>query len=365
MKLTVRQRDGSGALYLGEGSIRSVAAELERLRQQSGQAQDVLTSIPWFLSETTRSNQIPLIVLVHEGGYPYGAVLLRGYKAFGAPTGLFKAGYFCGRGAAIGVAARRPEIVEAATRLLFRTALAHTVVAMLTRCGRQNHPLQVSPKTSDGLWRMREMRSCLSLAGGMDGLTSRFSYKMRRNFRYYKRRAEKELCCVFLPQLTPAQSRAAVEALHRRVAWPLRTSDAMKHEAALRGLPGWFSMGLKDGSGNWLSFLSGWRQPGATYVEWQLNAAQMTTSSLSMVMRHYWLEYEVSRGTLKVIFLEGTSFAWSLACEPQICGDLLATSKGLLGLAVRQIVSRLNPLGQVAQLHKKAGTSFFDDPVRQ
>ncbi len=64
----------------------------------------------------------------------------------------------------------------------------------------------------------------------------RLSLKSRRNFGYHHRRAE-TAGCVFLPKLTPEQSRAAVQAIGPRV----------------RN----FAMGLTDHEGGWIGYLAG------------------------------------------------------------------------------------------------------------
>ena len=215
MKITCHDNNAIADVYIGARSVNSIATELEHLKRQFGQGQDVLTSVQWFVPETARSNELPLVMLLREGEHPYGAVLLHGSKAVGVPSGVFKGGYSCGRGGVVGATARQHAIVEDATRLLLKKNLAHTVIVSLLRCNQHSglSNMDALEKGSD-LWRMREMGSCLSLEGGMEGVLSRFSYKMRRNFRYYKKMAERDYSCVFLPELSGEQSQAAVAAMH-------------------------------------------------------------------------------------------------------------------------------------------------------
>ncbi len=211
-----------------------------------------------FLADSSRWSTVPVAVLMRRGNALYGAVLLHGRTMYGMPTGVLKGGYSCGRGAVIAVRAERPVVVEIASRMLLRSLVAHTVAIRLLRCdedgGARN---EARAREVDGRWLLRDARSCISLEGGMEGLMSRLSYKMRRNLRCYRRRAEKDLSCVFIPQLSPTQSRQAVEALNDRSIHPLPATLALRYEADLRDVPGSFAMGIQDGAGNWLSFMQG------------------------------------------------------------------------------------------------------------
>ena len=366
MRFAVQEGQTSATIYVGENSILAVQHLIDHVRAACGQGEDILTSLPWFLAHAHRSEALPVIVVLHTrdngSDAPVGALLLHGRKVVNIPTGMFKAGYLCGRGAAIGPRPRRPWIAETAARLLISKLLAHTVLVTLAGDG-VSAPDSALAEAAAGPWRMRETRCVLSLEGGMDGLYSRLSYKMRRNFRYYRQRAERDLGCTFLPDLTAEEHVAAVEALHARSARPQTRIHALQHAAALQAVPGGFAMGLKDGSGNWLSYLAGWRQPDASSIEWQLNVDDMKTSSLTTAMRHYWLEHEVSLGTPRVIFVGETSPAWSRPCERDWCGDLLLTTKGAAGVLIKTIVQRLSPTGQVASLYQKPGTIFQEPPT--
>lgn len=354
MKFRSRHKDIMAEIYLGERSVRSVAGEIDLLRRQCNQQFDVMTSVPTLLASRFRWNTFPAVVVLRRGEASYGAVLLHGRTRFGIPTGVLKAGHLCGRGTVIAAPADRANVLEVAARLLIRGWLAHTVAIRVLQCDGSRLPDAIPAREVDGRWLQRESRSCLSLAGGMDGLMSRLSYKMRRNLGYYRRKAEQVLGCVFLPQLSPAQARQAVEALHRHTDYPLPTALALRYEAALRAAPHSFAMGLQDRAGNWLSFLAGWRAPQAIYIEWQLNMTGHAAASLSTVMRSYCLEHEIRLGTQQVIFVGGTTAAWSRACEPQICSDLLVVRNGLIGAITRSLANWWRPGGELAEMHAAA-----------
>jgi hypothetical protein len=321
---------------LGRRSVERLFSLVETLRIETGQSEEILTSKGWFLKQARRSNTLPLVVLISEGAVPCGAALFHGRKFLGIPTGAFAGGYYCGRGLVIGTNSRRHEIAEFAANALIRAHLAHTIKMVLS--GPSNVPVDREKQCSKRFreaWKLREMRTCLSLAGGMPGLMSRFSHKMRRNFTYYWRRAETEFGCVFIPQLSESQSTSAIEALHARSSRPLSRKESMERGAALRAVPHAFSMGLLDSSGNWLSYIAGWRESDSSFVEWQLNCEGLEKQSISTAMRHYYLEHEVGLGMRRVIFVGGTTPTWGRACEPAICGELTVAAGGVVGLILK------------------------------
>ncbi len=160
----------------------------------------------------------------------------------------------------------------------------------------------------------------------------RLGYKMRRNLRYYRRRAQSEFGCRFLPDLTAEQRRQAVQALFDKGTYPTAAQRAWRLEAALLAVPGHFAMGLQDEHGEWLSYITGWRGAEGTYIDWQLNRDSHEGASISTVMRGYLLEHEAERQSPAIIFVGGTSPFWSRVCEPSICGGFAGDPQGSHGL---------------------------------
>jgi hypothetical protein len=89
---------------------------------------------------------------------------------------------------------------------------------------------------------------------------SRFGAHTRRNLRYYRRRAEKEINAVFQPELTVRESHEAFEQLKKSSFQPFPSSLAewRNLDGLLRTRPGYFAVGLRAG-GEWISYLVGMR----------------------------------------------------------------------------------------------------------
>ena len=336
---------------IGQRCIQAARSDIDALREHSGSLDDAMTSLHRFLSWAALWDELPMALLMRRSNTLYGAALLSLRRKYGIPVGLVRAGNLGGQGGVIAAAADRAAVMEAASRILLRKPLAHTVM-LSTLWANQTVPGPVLPVPGvRGQWHFREVRLRLDLSGGLEATMERLGYKMRRNLRYYRRKAEGELGCHFLPALTPGQRQQAVDALRGEGTYPVESERAQQLEAALLATPGHFAMGLQDSNGAWLSYVAGWRGVGGTYIDWQLNRDQFESASISTVMRSYLLEHEIAHRSPAIVFVGGTSPFWSRVCEPEVCGDLLATRQGLAGRLARKMACRISPTGQLARLY--------------
>lgn len=333
-------------VHAGEQQVTAVVPIVEELRQRYGLAFDMTLSMSWFLSRTVLWGNEPIVVIVEQGGQPVAAVLLSGRKQFGFPTGVVKAGNGSGDGVVVAPAALRASALAAAIARVLATPWIHTFLISVRGVAGINGGLPVTAVRQT--WRVRPVGTSLSLDGGFEGFLSRLRPRSRRNYRYFRRRAEKEIGASFLPQLEPDEAVQAVQMLQGVAMHPVPYVRAMRFEAAIRATPGYFAMGVRSGNGQWLSYLSGWRQPEGTFVEWQLNHKEFKAHSLSTVMRTYLIEHEAAFGVPQIVFVGGTSQALGRYCAPEQCFDILATREGVRGFLVRYFVPRLRPQSQIA-----------------
>ncbi len=298
-------------------------------------------------------NELPVALLMRRQQQLYGVVWLFYRRKYGLPIGLAKAGNLCGQGSVVADIVDRVSVLETASRVLLRHRLAHTVVVSTLWTG---HAAGFEPPVAHirGQWLLRDVRFRLDLDGGHEATLQRLSHKMRRNLRYYRRRAEAEFGCEFVPELTHEQRNEAVAALFDQAPFQIGARRAWQMEAALRVTPGGLAMGLRDRHGTWLSYIAGWRSADGLHVDWQLNLVCHKQASISTVMRAYMLEYEAARSTPAILFVGLTSDFWSRACEPDVCADLLATRPGFTGNLARWLARWISSEGQVARLHDQA-----------
>jgi hypothetical protein len=328
----------------------AAAPAVEALRRAHGLDADRLTSLDWFVPRTLLWGNRPVVALVEREGRPVAAVLLYARRQRGMPTGVVKGGNRAGDGVVVAAPELRAAALEAAAAAVLAAApWVHTVLASL----RGAPPWRPDPSPLTGFaaaWHSREVATHLALAGGFEGVLSRMSPRTRRNYRYFRRRGERELGLAFTPALGAAEAQEAVAQLHAESAHPVPRRRALRWEAAIRGTPGAFAMGVRDGAGRWLSYLSGWREREDTFVEWQLNHRGHEAASLSTVMRTYLMEHEAARGAGQIVFVGGTSPALGHYCAPGSCHDLLVTRRGIRGVLARELATWLHPRSEVARL---------------
>jgi len=356
--MLLRFRDGDTRVeaLVGQRSIYAAQSQIDALRLRNGQADDVMTSLHRFLPWTSMVGELPIALLMYRSGVLHGAALLSFRQRYGIPIGLVKAGDLGGQGGVIAAPADQGPVLETAARVLLNNSLAHTVILSTQWPGRVVAGANLSVAGVQGQWHFREVRLRLDLSGGLDATMGRFSQRMRRNLRYYRRRAESELGCRFRSEMAPDYRQQAVAALFDKGKYATTARRARRLEAVLEATPGHFAMGLQAANGDWLSYVTGWRGADGTYVEWQRNCDQYQNASISTVMRSYLLEHELGRKSPAIIFVGETAAFWSRVCEPSVCGDLFATRKGIVGHLARELICRFSPTGQVARLHAQAAS---------
>lgn len=337
-------------VFTGERQATAIAPSVQRLRQACGMDADMTTDMSWFISRTVLWGNDPVVVLLDQNGRLAAAALFYHRRPRGFPTGVVKGGNRSGDGLIIAPPRLRAGALQAAMAEVLSLPWVHTILASLRTDEGPDRAAAALQAQVDAAWRVREVGTHLSLEGGFEGFLSRQRPRSRRNYRYFRRRAEKELGLVFVPSLTQAEAMQAVEALHGFSMFPVPFARAVRLEAAIRGTPGYFGMGVRDRAGQWLSYMSGWRQPDGTFVEWQLNHRHFEAASLSTVMRTYFLEHEASRGVPQVVFVGGTSRALRRYCAPSQCYDAFAIRGGVRGFIIKQLVTRFRPQTELGLL---------------
>ncbi len=342
-------------LFIGQRRAAAAAPVVEALRQSLGLASDMTTHVPWFVARTAAWRNSPIIAVLEEDDQPVAAVLFYDRQQFGIPTGVIKGGNRSGDGLVVAAPGQRMAALQAAIAAVLALPWVHMVLVSMRGEALLEATAPAMPPF-DCVWHSREVSTHLSLAGGFEGFLSRLRPRSRRNYRYFRRRAENELGLAFVPSLRPDDAMQAVAELHGVAMHPVPRARARRLEAAIRDTPGHFAMGVRDAAGRWLSYLSGWRQSEGTFVEWQLNRHDMRAASLSTVMRTYLLEHEAAGGVTQVVFVGGTSAALGRYCAPERCFDLLATPAGVRGRLTKRFMTRLHPRGQVALLMQGAAS---------
>jgi hypothetical protein len=120
-----------------------------------------------------------------------------------------------------------------------------------------------------------------------------------------------------------------------------------------------FLIALRSRSGELLSVVGGWRQGTTTVLQHQMNAAGYEKDSLSTVMRSYFLENQIQRGTRTVIFYPGTNDTISHAFEAETTRDLIVRRKSFYAYLLRRLASFLVTRRHYAETHFLGGSTTF------
>lgn len=359
MRVTSEPRDAaatviSGAtihIVRGSDSILRLQRVLADLSVRCGQP-GVMDDVGYFLTKPGTLRRVPHLMLFSKAPTLdlerlaaedlVGAVLLYRYMVMGCGIGMFSTNDRSGRGTLVAPAALRSTLAEMAVRrLMDQGALA---VLISFRDGDERTPQKepdaggtmggatVDEKNVRWVWREREMADFLPLEETFDGTLAKIGTRTRRNMRYYRKRAESELGCVFLPTVEIDQREFLN--FNRECMYAVPAKVASWRYQSLQDIEKPLFMGIKDRGGRWLSMLGGRRHHDGTEILWQMNRSGLSAYSLSIVMRSYFMEHEIAHGMTKLYMEGGTAHPMRFSFVNDKVTDLVVVRRSRLGLMV-------------------------------
>src|SRR6202051_956014 len=204
----------------GCDSILRLQRVLADLSVKCGQP-GVMDDVGYFLSKPGTLKRVPHLLLFSSAAVLdlervtaddlLGAVLVYRYMVLGCGIGIFSTNDRSGRGTLVAPAALRSTLAKIAIRRLMDRGVFAVLISF--RDGDTDNPRQGSDKsqpfagptandkTAQWVWRQREMADYLPLEQTFDGTLAKIGTRTRRNMRYYRKRAEAELGCVFVTRV--------------------------------------------------------------------------------------------------------------------------------------------------------------------
>jgi hypothetical protein len=271
-----------------------------------------------------------------------GAVLLYRYVVLGCGIGIFSTNDRSGRGTLVAPAALRSTVAEMAIRSLMDRGVLAVLISFRdgeVGCheeGRdKSQPFgnySSNEKNARWAWRERDTPDCLPLEETFDGTLAKIGTRTRRNMRYYRKRAEAELGCLFLPTVQ-IDKREFLD-FNRDCMYAVPTRVASWRYHSLKYLEKPLFMGIKDRHGRSLSLLGGRRHHDGTEILWQMNRSGLSAYSLSIVMRSYFIEHEIAHGMTKLYMEGGTAHPMRFSFVNDKVTDLVVVRRSRLGLFV-------------------------------
>jgi hypothetical protein len=350
----------------GCDSILRLQRVLADLSVRCGQP-GVMDDVGYFLSKPGTLRRIPHLLLFSKASVLdlerltaddlLGAVLLYRYMVLGCGIGMFSTNDRSGRGTLVAPAALRSTMAEMATRSLMDRGVLAVLISF--RDGDTANPKEgpdksqpfvgstargstaggspaggstANDKTARWVWRERETADYLRMEETFDGTLAKIGTRTRRNIRYYRKRAEAELGCVFLP-LVQISKREFLD-FNRECMYAVPAKVAAWRYESLKYLETPLFMGIKDRGGRWLSLLGGRRHHDGTEILWQMNRSGLSAYSLSLVMRAYFMEYEIAHGMTKLYMEGGTAHPMRFSFVNDKVMDLVVVRRSRLGVVV-------------------------------
>ena len=312
--------------------------------EQSGAMEDM----SYFLSKPGFLKRVPRLMLIARSSELsaeslLGALLLFEYHVAGCGTGLFTTNDRSGRNTLVAPPNLRSQIAHFATQTLLKRG-AH--VAMITfreePAAAVAMPTYLPPRISSR-WasRTREIAEYLPLEKTFDATLARMGQRTRSNMRYYRRRAEKELGCTFVPIVEI--TRANFLAFNRESMFAVPDAVATWRYDSLQELAQPLLMGMRDGDGRWLSIVGGRRFRAGSELLWQMNRDGLPLFSLSLVMRSYFMEHEIAAGSARFYIEGGTSHPIRHSFTTESLTDLTAMRRSPFAFTVRKLARHVIP----------------------
>jgi hypothetical protein len=324
--------------------MRGMLVELSARCDQPG----AMDHLEYFLNRPKFANKIPCLILfcsVCPATNPdqiEGAILLYEYQVSGFGCRVFAADYHGGDRTVIAPPQFRAQIASLGCgALLTRGALAVQLTYQTELSAPEESVLHAA--NGNSRWRrassVRPMLGYVPLGETYDATLASFGKHTRRNLRASRRHAEAKLGYTFVTD--PVMSKEEFLAFNRVSTYPASDELAAWRLDAMKLLPERLFLGIRDKSGRWLSVIGGRRQQNGTYVEWQMNRADMTQFSLGTLMRSHLLEHEVERGSKRLYLVGGTSHSMKFAFGTEHFVDLVTLRRAVPAFLLRRFARPL------------------------
>lgn len=325
--------------------MRKMLVELSARCDQQG----AMDHLEYFLSRPKFVSKIPCLILFCSADPPTNserieaAVLLYEYQVSGIASRIFVADYHGGDRTLIAPAPLRVQAAFLACEALLKTG---ALAVQLTYPGEPPESELHFPGETSGArvpWRWaasrRSMHGPILLADTYEETLSGLGKHTRRNLRASRRHAQAELGYTFLTE--PVMTKEEFAFFNRVSTHPESDEMTAWRYEAMKLVPDRLFLGIKSASGDWLSVIGGRRSQDKTIIEWQMNRAGLTKSSLSTLMRSHLFEHEVNRGCRRLYFVGGTphSMKHSQAIEQYV--DFVAVRSRLLAFFLRRLARPL------------------------
>jgi hypothetical protein len=353
-------KDGSGAAHFfvlrGRVEILRLRAVLTNLCALCGQA-GAMDYLEYFLTAAENLKKAPYLVLIASRSDVSvseiraedlrGAVLVYEYRVLGFGSRLFTTCDFNGRRTVIAPAALRTQVSATVCRYLMEQGA--NLVLLSLKPGSAESCQICFENAMDGerkrWWttQTREVGATIALQSTLDATLARMGKHTRRNLRYYRRKAEAELEYRFANDVRRVLTMAQLMELNFASTHPVAQSVLERRYETMMSMEGFFGVGLRQPSGQWISLLGGRRHHGVTEVDWQMNRAGLAKYSVGTIIRSYLMEYEIAIGTDRLFFEGGTPHTMRHSFLSEEAMDIVVMNRSLFVFLLLSCARWLRP----------------------
>jgi hypothetical protein len=189
----------------------------------------------------------------------------------------------------------------------------------------------------------------LPLLANFDLTLARIGRRTRIHLRYYRRRAERDLGCTFVPDVSI--SLPEMLALNRLCKYRVPDEVCVSRHQSVARIAKPFLGGIRDREGQWLSIAGGRISAGALEIDWQMNRADHPKFSLSAVLRAYLIDHAATMGLTRFQLAGGTTHPIQRSFLKARATDILILRPTLVSRLIRRMAStawlRSNYLAQL------------------
>jgi len=340
----------------GRDPVLRLSRTLMELSARCGQL-GAMNDIAYFLTKPGALPRIPNLLLVARTSdldlqNPklddlLGALLIFEQDISGIGVGAFATNDRSGRSTLVAVRSERSRVVALASRALLNRGAHMILMSYRAGDGAGSSMATGSPllevtehgkESARWAQRKRTIPGYLPLSSTFDATLAKIGQRTRSNLRYYRRRAEADLGCVFLPRIEA--TRKEVLRFNRQCMYAVPGSVAGWRYDSLKELSEPVFMGIKDREGRWLSMLGGRRYGDRSEILWQMNRSGHATSSLGTVMRSYYIEHEIAHGSRRMYIEGGTPHPIKFSFVPEELTDLVVMRRTLAAKAMQMVARR-------------------------
>ena len=205
-------------------------------------------------------------------------------------------------------------VIRSAVKLLLQRMVG---LRFLVPVG-QLTPLWSVQSVADIDFRRAEPHDHLELPRTYDQFLAKLGPQARRNFRRYRRRSELA-GNEFVSDQTFPDFCSAARRLFPKAAYAKERAKLERCLAMIGAMPSRLLVGLLRKGGEWIGLAGGWHVGDRAILVAQLNDRECSRDSVSSVLRCYFIEWLIDRGTRELIFWGKSSSPLDWYCtSPEI-----------------------------------------------